>query len=1147
MKAFWKTFVCLAVLFTAVSYSEEQAPPPAEVEAPAPPQEPAQPMVKLTTDGAIIETPYYTAKINKDGSACTSLVSMATGEELCGGAIFSVWPVPASQYELFIGGQLSVGTTDDGMNYLKVVREPVAQIGKALSFETQYIPSEDGARLTVRRILHNSRDEKIDSWKQIHHILITDGFVHGQWSLSWMSDSGGCTIDIKSVKDDTSSRNLSGIARPWWIAKVGRSLIAAHFDWQSMSHFEVRDGRNVFTWSVHPDIGPSETWTSETVYHILPAAFFDNMTITGVGKGFIGGYSVDEKGAMTWKIFPVVPEQAVLTVEKLFAGSRIGETITNELPVTLKRGKVIEWHLDLKPGDIGRVILNEGGEISDVLLPANVPVESLPGRLSDAFLPPDGASASATQWFSRYYLSAVKAIRPDWIRRFLDARDLIQRLELTPSELKYALLQKAPSLAATSVQHNLIMLSADKGLNEIPKALREEIAGNVDAGAALLLVQPFNNKDLPQDEIILSQYSPIIPLAEPGAAPEIKTGQKWIAVGDNPVTAGIPLNALPFDKLSYVKYGLREGAQVFLKSESGDPIIAGWQKGKGRVIAIAWQTAPGGKSITAYEGDEPAAAWHYWEYLYGLVARSILWATAKEPQVSLSVAVENEANLVPGSMPRFRVDFNSSLDFMFDGVIEVTTRNRFGEQVERSTVPIKVTQGPGFRMLDGLVPFGGGEHSVDARLMQNANVVNVASKFFMVKPTGRITKIDATPVTRLGANRMLVTVNYETPRDSVLSIALVDAFGRLLSYDNRAVTGAGKVETTLGVPTAVTPMARIEAKLLMRDAEAERRFSGDILLPMPEEPAKRFELAVAEFDSWRDESKALAEKMLETGITSVAKPTRSAMMGGLRILPEPVKRQPLNVGADAGFIVWKALLIDEPQVRVVNQSALFAADATPLPAAEALSKAMSDIRGKGLGLLVTGARTESVTGDTGVAFSSPDGAPLEALHTGVFVDGNAKYVFLLGENGGKPKDFVVTLKSAASVYDCRKGEYLGQAAEIRGSIASGEAKLYALLPVQVKAITALPPEIAIERGREVRLDVAASYDKPGAVLRHVYAVRLFYPNGKECTYHSQNLSAPGGVAKIAFQIAHNAPKGTWKLIIRDAASGVETTVPILVQ
>jgi hypothetical protein len=395
---------------------------------------------------------------------------------------------------------------------------------------------------------------------------------------------------------------------------------------------------------------------------------------------------------------------------------------------------------------------------------------------------------------------------------------------------------------------------------------------------------------------------------------------------------------------------------------------------------------------------------------------------------------------------------------------------------------------------------------------------------------------------------MLVTVNYETPADSVLGIALVDAFGRLLSYDRRMVTGAGKVETTLAVPPAVTPMVRIEARLLMRDVEAERRFSGDILLPVEDATGKEFELAVDEFDSWRDASKSLAEKMLGIGITSVVKATRSAMMSGLKMLPEAAKRQPLNVGVGAAYNLWLALLVDEPQVRVVNQNMLFGGDGGLLYPAEAVGKAMADIRGKGIGRIVMGARTETVTGDTGVTFAAPDGTALKEIHAGVFIDGNAKYAYLLREGGDdKAREFVVTLKTAANVYDCRKGECLGQAAEVRGTIDSGDAKLYALLPVQVKTLTVAPQEISVQRGREVRLDVAASYDKPGTVLRHVYAVHLYYPNGKECTYHSQNLSAPGGVAKIAFQIAYNAPKGTWKLIVRDAATGVETTAPIQVE
>ncbi len=109
-----------------------------------------------------------------------------------------------------------------------------------------------------------------------------------------------------------------------------------------------------------------------------------------------------------------------------------------------------------------------------------------------------------------------------------------------------------------------------------------------------------------------------------------KKGEKWSVVGDHPITRGIPLEALPFENMTHQQYKVAPDAQVLIKSESGDPILAVRQVGKGRVATFAWRSQSLTPRISRALGADPLRSYRYWEVIYSLMNRSSLWVAGRE-------------------------------------------------------------------------------------------------------------------------------------------------------------------------------------------------------------------------------------------------------------------------------------------------------------------------------------------------------------------------------------------------------------------------------------------------------------------------------------------------------------------------------------
>ena len=84
-------------------------------------------------------------------------------------------------------------------------------------------------------------------------------------------------------------------------------------------------------------------------------------------------------------------------------------------------------------------------------------------------------------------------------------------------------------------------------------------------------------------------------------------------------------------------------------------------------------------------------------------------------------------------------------------------------------------------------------------------------------------------------------------------------------------------------------------------------------------------------------------------------------------------------------------------------------------------------------------------------------------------------------------------------------------------------------------IDGLPP--AVKRGDGLSLDIALGIS-PGNAPDTVFNVRFVSPSG-ECRFHMRrNIDAPRGLGRVVFPMAYNDAVGRWRVIARDALTGM---------
>jgi hypothetical protein len=208
-----------------------------------------------------------------------------------------------------------------------------------------------------------------------------------------------------------------------------------------------------------------------------------------------------------------------------------------------------------------------------------------------------------------------------WTMSFGD--DYGARAEKGDLKLIYSYLEQELTSAK---KFDVILLPLNHGWEQLTPASREALARRVREGCGLVLIRPFASE--------LSPLSPLDLKPENGELEEPEKPGKtesspWHRVGEHYITRAIPVESFPFGDLQNFVYRAEPGARVLIQTESGSPVLAERQFGKGRVIAFGYRN----QGLSWFM--PMAARGHfvdaYWEYFYSLLCRSLIYAARREP------------------------------------------------------------------------------------------------------------------------------------------------------------------------------------------------------------------------------------------------------------------------------------------------------------------------------------------------------------------------------------------------------------------------------------------------------------------------------------------------------------------------------------
>lgn len=124
------------------------------------------------------------------------------------------------------------------------------------------------------------------------------------------------------------------------------------------------------------------------------------------------------------------------------------------------------------------------------------------------------------------------------------------------------------------------------------------------------------------------------------------------------------------------------------------------------------------------------------------------------------------------------------------------------------------------------------------------------------------------------------------------------------------------------------------------------------------------------------------------------------------------------------------------------------------------------------------------------------------------------------------------------IYEMRSGKYCGFIDKVSADLEPAKGKVFAILPYRLLGINATSGG-TIKRGTDLVLKISlGTYGKIGKDDIHLLRVAVTAPDGKEVTSLRRLAAISGGQGEIRFPVAYDDARGTWKVRMKDTATGM---------
>ncbi len=379
---------------------------------------------------------------------------------------------------------------------------------------------------------------------------------------------------------------------------------------------------------------------------------------------------------------------------------------------------------------------------------------------------------------------------------------------------------------------------------------------------------------------------------------------EWRAEVPHFITVGIPFEELP--KTDYAELKAKTGAQA--KVGNAPLVVAEEGPGKGRVVVLNYNTGWQGNGnwkcgITPWLRNAEQK-FGYWEYHFSLLAKSVLWAAKREPDVSLrEVSVD-----VSGPAPKLSI----KMDITGGPPVvqaEVKVSDAYGAIEHQETRQVEMKGEIGLGLPENLA---GGLHLADVILKADGKVLTWGSAAFRLERGVSVAKVAFDQKAyRPGETARVAVELSPAAADVILRAEFSDSLGRVLAVSEQKATGTASFQVPVGQPFATVLKARVTA---MRGGRPLSVAEADAIT-LPQKFADRA------WDDWescvwgtpagaydRDYMIPLRARVFkEYGFTTVLASAQwafetefdSAVRAGFQIMPMNVSFGALNVGHKA--------------------------------------------------------------------------------------------------------------------------------------------------------------------------------------------------------------------------------------------------------
>lgn len=286
---------------------------------------------------------------------------------------------------------------------------------------------------------------------------------------------------------------------------------------------------------------------------------------------------------------------------------------------------------------------------------------------------------------------------------------------------------------------------------------------------------------------------------------------EWKEKKPHYITRGVALDAFPWGHMGAYKYQ-SNGGDVLIETQEGTPVLAVKKYGKGRVVALGY---PEKGLLPLVENPwETGLNYPYWEYMWSLVSRSVVWASGKDSDTSISKVIKSKNGL------------DIALENLNEaGTVEVQITDDFGKVEDNISVKVKAKQ------IKLQVKFNkslnGGKHLVKVQLKGSKGIYDWYAMQFESEHNVNIVKINNQKDLLAVGDQVeaTITLNSEKKVKGTLVATLFDNYGRSVGSQKQEVSldKKGSYSISIGSKDILTNIGKLDIAFFVKENQVDHK------------------------------------------------------------------------------------------------------------------------------------------------------------------------------------------------------------------------------------------------------------------------------------------------------------------------------------